>query len=664
MQITAQGRVIGSVGPAGVWYKAPADVARCVVNPPAGQAGWFSETECAYQAGDAELRFFDVVSWVDRGTNDRLGVSLVRGAAGQYGVWLATATGGVRGSVNLPDAKGILGAADDGTLFVISADYSAIEAYTNGAQRWVQPGSFPVIFYPAPQFSCIDADRVCWWNAQAHRLETRGLNNPVAQTWGTPTDAFIALVNDELYLGYHSDRAYLHKFSDKSRGWVIANGLTYYTTGRALDGNILCAWSRTQDESVIETRTIDPTSPMEDLTGPPPQPEPGVPIIVKAPFTHQPKLAMFFSVIVDSGTGEVLKAHAHPLACDVLIRETFSDLVEKKPVLASVWAAPSVPDEYLLGIYWSPESGGESIYQESLSAAMQRSVDFVVYSDTDWYPNDLAQRIRAAYSRSVPMVRGYPQGKKPSEPVHATPQQDADRIRGEVRKLRQMGLQRVWVAIAGYNQRGVNGDPVVRNYPWKHIDELFTLNIDIVREELLDGAAVFNLLRDPDANVLGRPELWQGCVDMQAAVPATIPIPPHPIPIPPHPTPTPPGEGTMYYGQRIQIRLYDETDAGKWVKMVVVRHQDENMLDDVPQGQKKSLIYGLSTNFPSGAGKYQRFKGSESGVLQGTFDGTTDDPPGSAERVTFPHPTLMLARPNCAHDSTGVARVYEVMTLS
>src|SRR5262245_37808134 len=146
MQIDPLGRIIGGIGRAGVFVHEGVST-RQVQPAPNGQAAWWGLDLGIFQTDNGHLWATNVTSgsaW----ELDAQAVTLARGANGSYGVWVAAK--GVRFSwgATLADAKGVLGAADDGTIFTITGDYTAIQAWRGGSLLWTQAQSFPVIYYP------------------------------------------------------------------------------------------------------------------------------------------------------------------------------------------------------------------------------------------------------------------------------------------------------------------------------------------------------------------------------------------------------------------------------------------------------------------------------------------------------------------------------------
>lgn len=273
MQINRLGRVIGGVGESGVWLSGQTSP---IIPPPAGNCGWWDDDAFVYQDA-GQLRGHNL-SGVG-GMLDAGRVTLTRGAAGYYAVYVADPRGvedsGVRLSwgPKLKDAKGLLGVADDGTVFVISHDYRNIEAYApnSTAPLWVETQAYPVVYDQNPQFCALDAQRCAWWNAATKQIQTRGFGGATIQTQGTPFDLFILELNGERLVGYHNDRLFVHPWSDPSRGYII-DGLTFDTVGRAVNGRVRVAFSRNPGEAGIEVVDIDLTSPRVALapSAPPP----------------------------------------------------------------------------------------------------------------------------------------------------------------------------------------------------------------------------------------------------------------------------------------------------------------------------------------------------------------------------------------------------------
>jgi hypothetical protein len=603
MQINSAGLVIGGVGFAGV-YVAPGP--STVVAPPSGNCGWLSEDVCLYQSDDNELRACNIVTGDDIGFGDRRGVTLIRGANGQYGVW--TAGQGVRGSVNQPTANGILGAADDGTLFLISQDYSAIEAYTDGVLRWRYEQSWPVIYYPAPQFSCLDADRCCWWNAQANRLQTRGLGLAPANTWGMPIDPFVAEIGGVVYIGYHSDRFYLHPYINKYKGWIVATDDTYYTCGRTFADRIRCAWSTDPSEINLQVRDIDPlTEPMIDLTP-----------------TYDPIVAIGRPVwqgFIEFGIGTTSPGNSY---------------LEVPPI-------GSEPDPTFRAYVCA--LGGTKLYRyvqadndsdvDALEDAIARAKRQEPTMPVMAYWTLKAQSIRVPFGADAVLVEGYWK-------VGETLAQLEQRIRAAMARH-----PTPWIAAQCYTSNSGN------------------------QTDLRAVVPVYaRILRDTGAGCLAfsdgnratgwsdHPEVHQDWHTLNNGIPSAPPIPYPPIPEVP----------AMNIGQTIMARRHDRGPSepadpaprGDFVKMVVIDHQDRDYLDPITIDGKpvRNRIYGVSQDFPGGAtNKVYSF------TSKGEIDPVIRPVAGAAERVTFDGDRFMVVRPNCGKNGAGVSILWDVIKL-
>jgi hypothetical protein len=226
-----------------------------------------------------------------------------------------------------------------------------------------------------------------------------------------------------------------------------------------------------------------------------------------------------------------------PGNCEVIVDGTsFADLKVSRPVIAGLLESRTVPDAYLIAIAWSNEAGGLH-FDEHLAEAKARNRPLLVYSDTDAYPEE-AIAVCRRWSGCIPMVRGYPAGKRANEPLKATPDQDVARIRGSVQHLRDRGFARIALARSLYTQTG--------NYPVDHILAMQDALTAIVRDFHLFADCWFAWLRDPEHAIAGIPAFQ--AVASQLAAAATRPLiadeavsvpVPVPLPVPPAPAPSP-----------------------------------------------------------------------------------------------------------------------------
>ncbi len=107
-----------------------------------------------------------------------------------------------------------------------------------------------------------------------------------------------------------------------------------------------------------------------------------------------------------------------PGNCEVLLQGTYDLLEVKRPVLAGVGEAASVPDSQLIGVFWQADP---ATYAQALAYAKHRKRPLYVYSDTNVYPDEVIQNY-CTWSGAIPLVQAYPARKEPGEPLKASPQ--------------------------------------------------------------------------------------------------------------------------------------------------------------------------------------------------------------------------------------------------
>jgi len=291
--------------------------------------------------------------------------------------------------------------------------------------------------------------------------------------------------------------------------------------------------------------------PLTAATSPaPPAPRP-TPIVI-APLAHRPWLGPFDS-----------RGEPHPGNCEVLTDgRSWSALHRPLPVFCDLASLPSVPVEYVKGI-WTGFEGGrlDPRYDEAKRTAKERGVPLIVYRDADDYPLDFA-RAYCPGPNMIPCVRGYAAAKLKGQPLKATPEEDLARIRGELQALKIAGYKRIGQTHDQYTQSG--------NYPWSHIIAMQSgLHQHVVDFELFGNWWFTRWGRDPAEPIDGLPimadvrrrEAEAIPEDLRDQVPPILePVPPSPPPSEPFPKPTPaplpspqPKEPTMPAGKYLVL---------------------------------------------------------------------------------------------------------------
>ncbi len=215
-----------------------------------------------------------------------------------------------------------------------------------------------------------------------------------------------------------------------------------------------------------------------------------------------------------------------PGNCEVLLQGTYDLLEVKRPVLAGVGEAASVPDSQLIGIFWQADP---ATYAQALAYAKHRKRPLYVYSDTNVYPDEVLQKY-CTWSGAIPLVQAYPADKKSGEPLKASPAEDVARISAQFQKLKDRGFKRLGIVRTMYTQSG--------NYP---LDHILAMQDGLTSAVLTYGVGLdvwFSWLRDPANSAGGIPALQVVAQNLsgRATAPAiqdeAVPVDP-PIVVPP-----------------------------------------------------------------------------------------------------------------------------------
>jgi hypothetical protein len=457
---------------------------------------------------DNEFRLYSYhrdTNWAQE-LQDTRGATRIAAGGGNYAIFLATQPHGtVYGRWNgqpLPDWATLCYPMEghaDGRLLFESPDYQQTGIlHPDGRQQWFVTGehiNLDTLRLIENGFVYLDETRSKTLMVQQGEDRPR----PIAVV-DAPFNPNVIEWNGSRWALFHNTATYLQQ---------LGTTLGYrYPPGYAPDffvepdGTAHIAITQSEGEP---PETITLVAPFQlgqhlgELTLPPaPLPDPD-PIIFKAPIWEGP----FFASTSPDHYGSTIT----PGNCEVLIYGRFSDLKVKRPVIAGLLESRTVPDEFLIAISWSNEAGALN-FEGHLAGAQARKRPLIVYSDTDDYPDDAIALCRR-WSGCIPMVRGYPAGKKETEPLKATPAQDVARIRGNFQKLRDLGFRRLAMARTMYTQTG--------NYPIAHILAMQPGLTQIVIDYQLFADCWFAWLRDPQNSVGGIPELQAVARDLAAA---------------------------------------------------------------------------------------------------------------------------------------------------
>lgn len=254
-----------------------------------------------YQSESATVRSCDL-----DGSNDdavlNVGASLIVAGGNQWAVWLKGSGIWTSWGLRLPPQLDNQGNMVESAVMAMTetGDLLTLASYTYGkglamyragsaTAAWALPSADPTIRYPYPQAFALDANRVVWANP-AGTLFTRGLPQP--KQVGPAFDPLLVEAPDgRVWVGYHTYQFILHPIDDASKGYILAEGMTYGTTATGQ----FVGYSRNAAESDMVAIPVDWSADTVSLA-PPPVPQPIGPLGPSLPAGTVYDLSPFFTV--------------------------------------------------------------------------------------------------------------------------------------------------------------------------------------------------------------------------------------------------------------------------------------------------------------------------------------------------------------------------------